>query len=1150
MSLKKVVNTDIYNLSKIVDDVKKDYMIEETEDTLNIGIYGAIGAIESKRLQTQVALTGELSNEAFPSRARLERNIVTYAITYNIEDINAVPAKMNVRLGLREKDIIPHIKDNTFIIDRDSLIHIDKFEYHLDYDIILKKIQLANNEQVYTAQYDMSRINPASKITNPYLNAPAVVKMQSDTYLFLNVDISQVSYNVENKKLVTSNIIDNKTITFSFENQLAYFEVHVTQNSGDIDIYLTPLFEGAGIPPETVFYCWYQYIDTNTVRIRFDRNSFMPGLNANVDVLYKTTTGEGGNFIYTKNSTSNLVSKKYKYNNISMLITPLSRSDNGKNRKSKNELQSLLPKEALSRGSLTTIKDLNNFFGMLDSANGRMVVQKKIDNQIERIYYTYLLLKDIYNNVVPTNTIDLKIPISEMKKTEIVDSESPRYILKSGTCIELKDGIGVIRKDPINNIKLSWNNINIPNDTEIVLSYSVRISDPIYKQLRVSSACNTTLGSSINIPDDGDIYTYEHQSIEYRELDHTQNNRVISGEYISFQFTCKVKTERLSVEFHHQGLEIQNISYNIDGITKEVQNSDITESIDSSTKYPVVSFNTTKDAAHTDKQFWVKIKARVIHSIKLYTENKIIIKDENSSNVLSSNIPLYGIEFTCKNNPTTPTLNSPIDFEIRYKTLPNEITGSLSISSNLSRGLTYIPLSGRIKYSSYNIQLEPLQSSLSDDIGFLYTNPYNIVVNNHHLYSTFYMMYVKSFPYVFFEKVNQKSPVQFISNNISWSRPFLGDKKDTYTIKMEISQSILNDFGIIYEDPHNANKKLANVKIIALFYRDKVPYRYRELKLTAMNLSLFKYSFTADFHSLDVLDNDNNIKVEDMTLLNQTDNEYGYFNPNTSVHLYTLVKIPDTEGGFNRFDLDTFVPGLDGWSVTNIFEVIGGVNFYYNFSDIMSSRIRPYGQTIKNRMTPEGYMIKSVPVFGYDYSQDETLVDLAMSSLQDRRIYIESAVEKLENSFGIDFKLFNTYGPSKTFYIIRDTNNNMILDDTKEYINRVNISLDFRVKLISQYDTYTKDVIVSQIKEYIENLNNFNDIHIPTLITQITNNFRESITYIEFLGFNNYGPSIQHLYREEDKKIDIHTAPEFICVDTFKNIDNTTKPNINIYLSN
>jgi len=312
MSLKKVVNTDIYNLSKIVDDVKKDYMIEETEDTLNIGIYGAISAIESKRLQTQVALTGELSNEAFPSRARLERNIVTYAITYNIEDINAVPAKMNVRLGLREKDIIPHIKDNTFIIDRDSPIHIDKFEYHLDYDIILKKIQLANNEQVYTAQYDMSRINPASKITNPYLNAPAVVKMQSDTYLFLNVDISQVSYNVENKKLVTSNIIDNKTITFSFENQLAYFEVHVTQNSGDIDIYLTPLFEGAGIPPETVFYCWYQYIDTNTVRIRFDRNSFMPGLNANVDVLYKTTTGEGGNFIYTKNSTSNLVSKKYR----------------------------------------------------------------------------------------------------------------------------------------------------------------------------------------------------------------------------------------------------------------------------------------------------------------------------------------------------------------------------------------------------------------------------------------------------------------------------------------------------------------------------------------------------------------------------------------------------------------------------------------------------------------------------------------------------------------------------------------------------------------------------------------------------------------------------------------------------------------------
>ena len=53
----------------------------------------------------------------------------------------------------------------------------------------------------------------------------------------------------------------------------------------------------------------------------------------------------------------------------------------------------------------------------------------------------------------------------------------------------------------------------------------------------------------------------------------------------------------------------------------------------------------------------------------------------------------------------------------------------------------------------------------------------------------------------------------------------------------------------------------------------------------------------------------------------------------------------------------------------------------------------------------------------------------------------------------------------------------------------------------------------------IENLNDLESLHIPNLITTITNTYRNSIEYIEFLGFNNYGPGVQHLFINKKMKI-------------------------------
>ena len=66
-----------------------------------------------------------------------------------------------------------------------------------------------------------------------------------------------------------------------------------------------------------------------------------------------------------------------------------------------------------------------------------MIIQKKIDNQQERVYYAYNVLKDSALNVVPSNTIDIKIDKRFLIESNLNDSQAPRYILRSGSVIKM-----------------------------------------------------------------------------------------------------------------------------------------------------------------------------------------------------------------------------------------------------------------------------------------------------------------------------------------------------------------------------------------------------------------------------------------------------------------------------------------------------------------------------------------------------------------------------------------------------------------------------------------------------------------------------------------------------------------------------------------
>lgn len=457
------IDTDIYNTVEQLDNLKSRFIDDQEETTLALGMFGFITDTEAKKIQIATEMTGELGNEMFPARARLEKNVLTHAIYCNIEGINANPSRLTIMVSLKEDDLAyfrdtEKISEDSDIYQREEVFRFDctapifigSYEFHFDYDIILEKItNFTNNKERYSyiARYDMgdpiTDRNNISTIINQYLSQPVITNINNQRYISFTATIRQVHIEEINDTMITRSIIDNKSYTFSFSDQLADFEVYVKNGPNAEEHRLFPYFYGSSLSAYETDYCWYLYINTNTVRVSFDQNSYIPGLNSSIRIVAKTTLGAEGNFTYDTESGNavyvDFASKSTKYKKLTCLVQCLTDSVNGKDRKSSDELRKLLPKMALSRGYITTETDLNNYFNLISDENNRLKLQKKVDNQLHRIWYAYFLLKDKDKNVIPTNTIMLNIKTDDgYIVPDTRDKKNIRYVVPCGTTFKLE----------------------------------------------------------------------------------------------------------------------------------------------------------------------------------------------------------------------------------------------------------------------------------------------------------------------------------------------------------------------------------------------------------------------------------------------------------------------------------------------------------------------------------------------------------------------------------------------------------------------------------------------------------------------------------------------------------------------------------------
>lgn len=447
------INSDIYDIMSSIKEVQKRYIEDEDETTLSLGVFGFISDTEAKKIQTATILAGQLGNEMFATRANLTKNVLAHATFNGINDINAVPANITITICVKIDDINKYIDIDTdcFYLEADAPIFIDKYEFHLDYDVRIKRIKLKDNSYSYSAQYvttdenDRRIINRLSTITNPYLRQPFVLNIDNFEYIGIQATVRQCTIEETRDSMVSDSIIENKSYTFEYTDQIADFKVIVTDNNEETEI--VPYLYGSVIDPEDRYYCWYQFVADNAVRITFDSLSYIPGLNSQIYIKTYTTLGSEGNFEYLGiDQTSeglyvDLSSTHSGYTSIITYVVAVTDSSGGSNKKTKEELKKLIPKAAVSRGSITTETDLTNYFNLINTDTNRLVMQKKVDNQLNRVWYGYFLLKDDNNNIIPTNTINIKIDINN----QLFVSKSPdgRYIIPAGTYLKYDPSTGI-----------------------------------------------------------------------------------------------------------------------------------------------------------------------------------------------------------------------------------------------------------------------------------------------------------------------------------------------------------------------------------------------------------------------------------------------------------------------------------------------------------------------------------------------------------------------------------------------------------------------------------------------------------------------------------------------------------------------------------
>ena len=216
-----------------------------------------------------------------------------------------------------------------------------------------------------------------------------------------------------------------------------------------------------------------------------------------------------------------------------------------------------------------------------------------------------------------------------------------------------------------------------------------------------------------------------------------------------------------------------------------------------------------------------------------------------------------------------------------------------------------------------------------------------------------------------------------------------------------------------------------------------------------------------------------------------------------------IVMMRDTSASTRLYD----DPSFDGYVIANRFRNNHRDLTLYKPMSMMRNTIEFSGEN--DNYTVD---VSMVPFLRYDIPLDEDKMNYFIQAFADQYKAMEPVTSKLDGNTYIDFKLYNTYGRSRNYYI-GPMDGEPVLKNSTILLDNVYVTVKL---IISVFDrslyTQTVNEVINEISTTFSSLDSDDtDLHVSEIIHNIMAN-NPNVRYLRFLGFNNYDANKQSIF--------------------------------------
>lgn len=421
-----------------INNINPRYFNMDNVNTYRAGTLGMITDILGTTTEDTVHGIMLARREFYPNTAQYMKSLYTHAASRFMDAPMATPATANVLLMIQQSDILKYGTDDgdlhTFVLDDTFVAYVGEIPFMLDYPIVILSVKKENGKYAHTTHYDFYINNTLSSDNERYL-PNKTLNYQNTDYLIVSATMRQV-HKTYLSQLVTSNtIVNTVTMDFSYDGDLANFEIFYTENDSSTRVQLEKKLTDSGISKSP--FCWYTLVDDSTIRITFPANVyFTPTLNSTISIEIFTTLGENGNFdSYESDIVSENTSTRYSYNTqVPVFGAVDGASSGGEDLMDMDDFRMEVMRAYCTNHTYITSNDLQMYFNeLMINTEDKFKFTPKRDDAFIRLYGAFMLMKDSASNVIPTNTLDVILdPLTSANDFDIYSESVNRYIIKPG----------------------------------------------------------------------------------------------------------------------------------------------------------------------------------------------------------------------------------------------------------------------------------------------------------------------------------------------------------------------------------------------------------------------------------------------------------------------------------------------------------------------------------------------------------------------------------------------------------------------------------------------------------------------------------------------------------------------------------------------